>query len=106
MDENISYRAEKLYRLLKLDNIPISPKDKDRRYRVRSETKRIAASSKNGWERVKNTSESDIYFEQILILAQETGFFSVWMEIFRDDEVVKEGLAAAFKGTKKEYVLG
>lgn len=59
-----------------------------------------------GLERVKNTSESDIYFEQILILAQETGFFSVWMEIFRDDEVVKEGLAAAFKGTKKEYVLG
>ncbi len=39
------------------------------------------------------------------LLAQASGFFSVWMDVFKDDEEAKKMLISAFKGTKAEYCL-
>lgn len=103
LGEESRSKAENLYNLIKLDNIPISPTDKDRRYRSRSEARNSAKSSKDSWERVKNSSYKEDFFEQTIKLALATGFFSVWMEVFKEDTEVREGLIKAFKGTKKEY---
>lgn len=101
-DETLN-KAKNLFKLIKLDNIPTTPKVKDRRYFARSETRNQAIISRDGWEYAKLTSTKDSYFTQIIMLAKATGFFSVWMEVFKHDEEIKNGLLDAFKGTKKEY---
>ena len=52
---------------------------------------------------MKCFSQRQAYLEIIKSLAQASGFFSVWMEVFKDDEEVKNILINAFKGTKGEY---
>lgn len=102
-DDNVKEKAENLYRLLKLDTVPLSPKQKDKRYSARNEARNCAIESKNGWDKVKSTEQRDIFLKQIIQLATQTGFFSTWMEIFKEDAEVKESLIIAFKGTRKEY---
>ena len=99
-------RAENLYRLLKLDNIPISPRDKDRRYLARSEARNQALISKEEWKKIRYTSEKELFFRQIMMLAKATGFFSVWMEIFKEDKEIVCGLINAFEGTRRELIDG
>ena len=103
-EEEIWTKAQKLYDLIKYGNIPISPSDKDRRFMARNEARNYAINSRNGWEKVKRTENREVYFEQIISLAQATGFFSTWMEVFKDDAEIKKGLIKAFKGTKESYV--
>lgn len=98
-------RAEALLHLVKLDNIPRSPKEKDRRYRERSEARNSAIHSKKDWDYIKHTEYADAYLEQMMILAVNTGFFSVWMSIFQTDKKVKDSLIQAFKGTRREFCL-
>lgn len=50
-------------------------------------------------------SSRKTYLSQTKILAQSSGFFSVWMDVFKDDEEVKNMLISAFKGTKVEYCM-
>lgn len=96
-------KADKLFQLLKLDHIPITPKDKDRRYRARNEARNYAIISKNGLKKMHTYPEREAYLEMIKNLALESGFFSVWMEIFKDDDEVKKILISSFKGTKEEF---
>lgn len=97
-------KARNLYGLLKLDHIPISPKEKDRRYMARSEARNSAVQSKSLWDSLKKTSYKRDFLNQTLILAQSTGFFSVWMEVFSEDEEVRDGLIKVFRGTRKNIV--
>ena len=50
-------------------------------------------------------SSRKAYLSQTKILAQSSGFFSVWMDVFKDDDEVKNMLISAFKGTKAEYCM-
>lgn len=102
-ETEIEKKAQKLYDLIKYGNIPISPSDRDRRYMKRNEARNYAMESKAGWEKVKETEDKEIYFKQIIRLAQATGFFSTWMEVFKDDIEVKKELVKSFKGTKEFY---
>lgn len=102
---DVKEKAENLFKLLKLDNVPITPEVKDRRYATRNEARNYALSSKNGWDKVKESSQRQVYLEQIEMLAKSSGFFSVWMHVFRDDMEVKTMLLRAFKGTKAEYCI-
>lgn len=101
--EHMKQRAEELFKLVKLDNIPITPAIKDRRYAVRSEARNYALESKAGWDKVKKSSEKMVYLQQIEMLAMASGFFSVWMNVFKDDAEVRKRLITAFKGTREEY---
>ena len=96
-------KAENLFHVLKLDNIPITPGDKDRRYNLRNETRNCAQQSKNGLNKMKTDSERNEYLDAIKNIALAKGFFSVWMEVFKDDEEVKKLLISSFKGTRAEY---
>ena len=96
-------RAENLYQMVKLENIPRSPQDKDRRYARRSYARRCAEQCRTAWEKVMNSGEREEYFNLMLELAKATGFFSVWMDVFQGDGIVRQGLIGAFKGTRREY---
>lgn len=98
-------RAEALFHLVKLDHIPCSPKEKDRRYMERSEARNSAIHSRKDWDYIKNTEYAEAYLEQMMILAKNTGFFSVWMSVFQEDNRVKNRLVQAFKGTRQEFCL-
>lgn len=96
-------RAERLYQMIKLGNIPTSPRDKDRRYAKRSYARRCAEQCRAAWEKVVNSAEREEYFSIMLELAKSTGFFSVWMEVFQGNGTVRQGLIGAFKGTRREF---
>lgn len=102
-DVSMKEKAENLFRLVKLDNFPVSPKQKDRRYQERNETRNCALESKDGWNKVKNTEYRDVYLKQIIMLAKSKGFFSTWMNVFYDDLEIRNVLIELFKGTKEEY---
>ena len=56
-------------------------------------------------KKMMDPSSRKAYLSQTKILAQSSGFFSVWMDVFKDDEEVKNMLISAFKGTKAEYCM-
>lgn len=64
-----------------------------------------ALNSKEGLKKMKDPLSRKAYLDQTKILAQSSGFFSVWIDVFKDDEEVKEMLISAFKGTKAEYCI-
>ena len=37
-------------------------------------------------------------------LAKSSGFFSVWMEVFKDDDEIKNMLISIYPETRTEYV--
>ncbi|MFM7664504.1 MAG: hypothetical protein ACKO68_08245 [Bacteroidota bacterium] len=41
-----------------------------------------------------------VVIDAVVLLAQATGFFSVWMEVFRDDPSIRNRLIDAFPGTR------
>ena len=96
-------KAERLFDLLQLDHFPLTPKDKDRRYRSRNEARNCALENKKTLEKLKDSSLRKAFLKQTEQLALATGFFSVWMEVFKDDKEVRQMLISSFKGTKKEY---
>lgn len=104
--KQVRQKAENLFRLVKLDNIPFTPAVKDRRYAVRNEARNYALGSKQGWDKIKKSAEREEYLQIIEMLAQSSGFFSVWMNVFKDDMEVRQILINAFKGTKREYCNG
>lgn len=103
--QNIRQKAENLFRLVQLDNLPLTPSVKDKRYAMRNEVRNYALDSKAGWDLVKESSAKKVYLHQIEMLAKSNGFFSVWMNVFKDDIEVKKVLIAAFKGTNEEYCI-
>lgn len=103
--KDMKMRAKNLFNLIKLDNIPLHPKDKDRRYRMRNEARNNALECKRSWEKIKETDMKEEYLQTVEKLAKATGFFSVWVTVFQDDMEVKKRLITAFKGTREEYCL-
>mgnify|MGYP005805403523 FL=1 len=98
-------KANNLFRIIKLDNFPVTPKDKGRHYSKRNEARNYAEDSKAGWEKIKETKVREDYLHQIEMLAKSSGFFSVWMYVVRDDAEVKRMLVEAFKGTRADCCL-
>ena len=70
---------------------------------TRNEARNYALECREGWRRVKGTREKEQYLRLIKMLAQSSGFFSVWMNIFKDDAEVKKTLIIVFKGTNEEW---
>ena len=48
--------------------------------------------------------ERRVYLELMINLAKSSGFFSVWMEVFKDDDEIKNMLISIYPGTRTEYV--
>ncbi len=103
MGQEEKEKAENLFHLLQLDNIPVSPAMRDRRYSSRNEARNYATASKEGLGKMQDHLEREAFLQQIKILAQSSGFFSVWMEVFKHDDEVRKLLISAFRGTKEEY---
>lgn len=97
-------KAENLFNLLKLNNYPITPKDRDKRFAKRNEARNYAISSREGLKLIKGEDERKVYLELVKNLAKSSGFFSVWMEVFKDDEEIKDMLISIYSGTRREYV--
>lgn len=95
-------KALNLLKLIKLDHCP-TKKEKDQRFFARNEARNFALMSRNGWLSMETSSDKDTYMETIIMLAKASGFFSVWMAVFDDIEVIKMRLLDSFPGTRKEY---
>ena len=69
-------KAENLFNLLKLDNVPKTPTTKDRRFAMRNwEARNYALECREGWRRVKGNTRKEQYLRLIKMLAQSSGFF-------------------------------
>lgn len=67
---------------------------------ARNEAYNCALASLEGWTNIKNESDRDAYLEIIILLAKQSGFFSTWMEVFKENEEIKTALIKAFNGTR------
>lgn len=96
-------RAKNTINLTGLDRIPSddpseNPEMKDTRWRARRDALQVA-------ERVhKNLRRADTEFARGLIvdLAKATGFFSIWMTVFKEDLDMLKKLIEAFPGTSSD----
>jgi len=95
-------KAKRMFEDLKLDNIPISPREKDRRWFSRNNTYDQAKVSLQSWLKAKGTSLKDEMKGRIISLAVSSGFFSVWMAVFQDEPEIRNSLINGFVGTSKE----
>ena len=98
-------KALNLLKLIKLDNRPTKT-ERDRRFFARNEARNSALMSRAGWLSMETSSDRDTYLETIVMLAKASGFFSVWMLVFKDIEAVKLRLLDSFPGTRREYFNG
>lgn len=107
LSENSDYRerAEKMFQLVKLDHVPTSVKDKDRRMRERIETFNVAKDMYESWLKIKSEDFSIVeeYKKMLLQLAVARGFFSVWMEIFKEVPEIRSIFIKGFASTNKKY---
>lgn len=97
-------KAEKLFRLMKLDNVPM-PGDRDRRFHQRNSVYEIALDSLDNWKSHKNCTPDllDSMKKQIIHTALAYGFFSIWMTVFSDEPVILKALIDAFPGTNRDF---
>lgn len=102
--DDFGQRAANLFKLVKLDNFP-NPKEKDRRWNKRIEAYNTAEESLEGWKNIQNKADKELFLNQTLHLAKATGFFSVWMEVFKEYKEVQKRLIAEFEGTQKAYFV-
>lgn len=91
-----------MFRLIQLDHIP-RPKERDRRWNNRMETYNCAEESLEGWKKITDKTDKDLFLKQTLQLAKAKGFFSVWMEVFKEYKEVQKRLIEEFEGTKEMY---
>lgn len=99
---NIAQKAEKLFELVELGNIP-APKDKDRRFKQRIETYTSARISLKKWKKLKETEYKEDSKELIAEIVRSKGFFSVWLEVFKDEPEIKNMLFDIFPGTETRF---
>ena len=97
--ESYRERANRLFQLVKLDHIPASLKDKDRRWSKRLEVFNSALEELENWK----SNRTEEYRRILVKYAVASGFFSVWMEVFKDEPEMKRSFMDAFVGTKKKY---
>lgn len=96
-------KTQNLYNLLKLCNRPTDPKEKDRRFFMRNEALNCALNSLEGWENMETDHDKESFLKQTVLLALSCGFFSVWMEVFKEHPEVGKELISAFPGTKEQF---
>lgn len=95
-------KAENLYELVKLGNVP-EPGDKDRRFRQRNKAFDDASYSLQNWKKLKETDGKAAMKDQIIRTAKNAVFFSVWMEVFKEEPEMKNALLEAFPGTETRF---
>lgn len=97
-------KAQKLFDLVKLDNIP-TPGEKDRRQSERNKVFEIALESLVDYQEGKATCPERIEMlsKQIIRTATLGGFFSIWMTVFADEPEILNALIDAFPGTEKAF---
>ena len=91
-------KAKNLFELLKLDVLQHGA-EKDKRNRKRNEVYEIAKESLSLWKEFECAKSIKT---QITNNAKACGFFSVWMEVFREEPEMLEAFIEAFPGTRKE----
>lgn len=99
LDDDALSKAENVFCELKLGNIPKVPYD-DCRYMKRMEVYNMAQDDLEVWKRHRNDDNED-WLNQMLEKAKLAGFFSVWMNVFKDEETVRKKLIEVFLGTDK-----
>ncbi|MBO5352785.1 MAG: hypothetical protein J6A77_05755 [Lachnospiraceae bacterium] len=62
----------------------------------------IAEDSRRIWLKMKDSEFKEDELKQIITMATQTGFFSIWMMVFQDDSEVKRELIKAFPGTAEK----
>lgn len=95
-------KAENLYQLLQLGNVSTLAK-RDARCDRRMEAYSVAIDSLNDWQYMKSKEDAQLFARQIARTAAGYGFFSVWMEVFKDEPVVKRTLIEIFPGTETRF---
>lgn len=69
---------------------------KDTRWQKRNEVWGVAETSLNNWHRCLTPEMA----EMIVLAASGHGFFSIWMEVFKQEAEIRQRLIEAFKGTE------
>ena len=95
-------KAENLFDLLKLGGVSELGR-KDARSDWRNEAYSVALESLDDWQRMKEKNNAVRLARGIARTAQGYGFFSIWMEVFKDEPVVKRVLIEAFPGTETRF---
>lgn len=102
ISEDVYLKAVSLFNGVCLDFCPKNIRDKDKRWQKRLETLGQAERSGAFWLRIRDTQYRKDGLENILTIAKDTGFFSIWMMVFEDDKEVRNALIDLFPGTAKE----
>lgn len=71
----------------------------DTRGKARAEAYNLA---KRYASKLSSAKDPELLRESIVDIAVATGFFSVWMEVFSGDLVIRRGLIASFVGTARD----
>lgn len=95
-------RAKSLIDLVGLSrhpgNVSDKPTRRDTRWMDREEIWQAAEGCKSNYAILGKSEEA---LSLVLIAAKHSGFFSVWIEVFKDEPEVLNALIAAFPGTAK-----
>ena len=96
--------AKNTIQLMGLDRVPggsHEPTVSDTRWRSREETWTKAKESYNNWNQLKLQQMAD----QIAITASTSGHYSIWMEVFKAEQMVLDAIDAIYKdkGLYKEF---
>ena len=105
VSEDVLKRAKTVMKDLALDYKPEETgkqKYKDKRWQHRFRVLTIAESYKNSWRKNGESEYEEEQLKNICYTAEQTGFFSIWMMVFKDEPKVKRVLLDAFTGTAKE----
>ncbi len=97
--QTVYEQAKSMFNDLKLDNIPHSPSDKDRRYKNRLDAYNRAKEIFISWNKAKGTFLEEDFKNTICNMATAMGFFSVWMAIFKNEPIICVALIHSFSGT-------
>lgn len=97
---DLETKTQNLINLVGLDRIPGHPKysHKDKRWNDRKKVWELAKKYLISYEAGK------INKEVIIDLAEGYGFWSIWMQIFKNHSVVKNELIEKFNGTRSEVI--
>lgn len=103
LSPQITQKAAALIDLIGLDRHPgqpaaKQPTDRDKRYLQREEKWQLAQLMRS--KLAKNNT--DDYRDAVVLLAKESGFFSIWIAAFHDDLDMRRRLVEVYVGTSRE----
>lgn len=105
VNEDVLKRAKTVMEDLALDYKPEGTekkKYKDKRWQHRFRALSIAESYRDSWRKNGESEYEADQLRNIRYTAEQTGFFSIWRMVFKDEPKVKRVLIDAFAGTAKE----